>query len=334
VSAVLNGVQGTIRVSDQTRERIVSAAAELGYSPNPVARALRRGRSGSIAFVPRPRAEEHGHPLTYQLGIYIARAAARQGYHSVEVSPETIAGGDSKEQLGFLLSRRADGVIFDAPSSAPDLQRLVDHGIPVVQLLRPLDAVPTATVTVDPKRGITEAVIHLVALGHQRLAYLGKADAHEVERNRFAAFHTALTTNGVPLIDDLVIWGENYTIDEGQRLTRTLLSRGPMPSAIFVSSDVLALGVLRALYAARIRVPDVVSVISYDNTHADMLYPPLTAVAQPLDLVAESAVGQLMDALAVGKDGTMEPRRVVLPTRLCLRESTAAPRAHDAAWPN
>ncbi|MCA9858888.1 MAG: LacI family DNA-binding transcriptional regulator, partial [Thermomicrobiales bacterium] len=256
VSVVLSGREGTIRTSDTTKRRVLEAAKQLGYSPNPVAQALRQQRSGTIAYVPRHRHSDPGYyHLTYQLSLCFTRMTAKQGLHALEVGPEIIIGEEATDPIEFLLSRRPDGVLYDAPASSADVQRVVDMGIPVVQLLRPLCDVQTAIATVDPSSGVTSAIEHLADLGHQNIAYLGNGDRHEVELRRLDAFKSALDLTNIPLSNKLILLGNAYSIDEGERLMNRLLDMTDRPTAFFAASDVLCMGALRALYARNIRVP-------------------------------------------------------------------------------
>ncbi len=329
VSIVLNGARGNIRVSEATRQRILTAAAALGYSPHPAAQALRRQRSGIIGFVPQqsPCLPPSIHPHRYLLGIYVARAATSRGYQVIEPSVKAEAVQSGAEQLQFFAGRRVDGIIYDRPQTAAEVRCLVDYGLPVVQLLRPQGTIGTATVTVDASPGITAAIDHLVGQGHRRIAFLGHGGAHSVERDRLHAFTTALARHGIAVPAERVYLARKYALEEGQTLTRTMLASRPWPTAIFAASDSLALGVLHALYEARIHVPDDLSLVSHDDVLAAQLYPPLTSVAQPFETVAERAVALIVEQVAGTSGRGAETAHVVLPTRLHVRRSTRPPRA-------
>lgn len=326
VSVVLNGARSNIRVSDETRARVIAAAAAMHYTPNPAAQALRRQRSSDIAFVPRTlHKTESGHPIAYQLKLHASRAAARCGYHVIETDPEinTIVGD---ELSAFLLKRRPDGVIFDAPTTANDVRRIAESGIPVVQLIRPLLEIETTTVTVDAARGVVGAIDHLVGLGHRRIAYVGSDDAHIANHSRLACFHATLARHGITAPTEYIALGPEYTIEHGITATRRVLACSPPPTALFAAADILAIGALHALHEARIRVPDAMSLVSYDDVYAAMLYPPITSVTQPLHAVAERAVAFLVEQIERPADETAEPAHAVLPTHLTIRRSTQPPR--------
>lgn len=335
VSAVLNEARGNIRISEETRRRVLETASKLRYVPNPMARALQRNRSGAIAFVSRTMHKTaFGHPISYQLNLHAAQAAARRGSHVIEISPETTGGAPdtaSDDLFTFLLSRRPDGVIFDAPTTPEEVARVVESGIPVVQLIRPHFEVATSTVTVDATRGIHEAVDHLVGLGHRTIMYLGSVDTHPVNRARLDSFRAALVRHGVSLPDAAIALGPDYTLEGSIALARSALLYEPLPTAIFAAGDIFAVGALHALHELRVRVPDAISLVSYDDVYAPLLYPPITSVAQPLRDVAQQAIDMLLRQIErahnpVDGDDSAADAHLVLPTHLSIRSSTQAPR--------
>ncbi len=326
VSAVLSGHEGTIRVSNATRERVLAVAAELGYSPHPIAPALRQQRSNIIGFV--SRSTPHGlfdESVPYILQIEIARAAVRRGYYVVEAGFEPSHRESSAALAQDLSSHRVDGVIFDSPATTDAVASVHQAGLPIVQLMRPRLDVETATVTVSASQGVTAAVDHLVHLGHDRIAFIGSSSPHPVLNQRLEVFRGAMARHGLELPAAYVQLEPSSTISVGYRLTETLLQLASPPTAIVAAGDNLALGVMRALYRANIRVPDTISVVSYDDTLAGYVYPPLTSVAQPLHAVAERALDLLLAELAPATTTAHPGRHVTLPTHLEIRASTAPP---------
>ncbi len=325
VSVVLNGARSNIRVSAETRQRILAAASELGYTPDLAAQSLRRGRSRVIGYIRRSlEGAPYEQPVPYKLGMSITHAAQNNGYYVIEVSAEAHTHHDRKELLQYLLGYRVDGVIFDWPSSVPEIQQFVDEGFPIVQVIRPQFSVPTSSVTVDSSQGIASAIHHLVNLGHQRIAFLGKGGSHPVDSIRLDNFRRALEHQKVTVHEEYLCLASMYSLEEGYKFTQALLSLPIPPTALFVSSDIQALGVLRALYQAGVRVPEGLSVISYDDIFAGYLYPPLTSVSQPLGEVAEQAVALIIEEIETTRP-IQEKVQVVLPTSLTIRESTAPP---------
>jgi LacI family transcriptional regulator len=263
VSVVLNGARSSIRVSDATRRRVLDAATALGYAPHPAARALRRRSSGIIGYLPRrARGLPFEHPIHYLLTIHATRAALDRGYQLLDAGAETDTLRDNDELLAFLINRRVDGVILDNPQTAGEVRRILDHGLPVVQLLRP-QPLATPTITVDAAPGIAAAIDHLVGLGHRAIAFLGKGGPQPVDRARLDAFAAATARHGLAIPDDYIrLITDDYSLEYGRALTRDLLALPARPTAIFAASDSLALGAAHALYEAKVRVPTALSLVS------------------------------------------------------------------------
>lgn len=325
VSVVLSGTRSTSRVSDATRQRVLAVAAELGYAPHPVARALRRKRTGVLGFIPRARRTTlFDHPVPYLLGIALSRAAAAYGYQIVETTTDPVEAHGSDDLVRFMQQRRVDGIILDSPGTVEEVERFIEHRIPLVQIIRP-QPLPTARVTVDAQPGIVAAVAHLLDAGHRRIAWLGRGGEHPIDRARRAAFLAALDQHGLRCPAHWLREVADYGVAEGFASAMPLLADHDRPTALIAMGDNIALGVLRALYTLRLRVPDDFSLISYDDAFAGVLYPPLTSVAQPLTEVGARAIAMLHEQIE-GEPGTFVPRAETVPTDLIARESVGAPR--------
>jgi DNA-binding LacI/PurR family transcriptional regulator len=329
VSVALNGARSTTRVSAQVRQRVLVAAAELGYVPAMHAQALGRGRSRVLAFVSlAQRLTPIERPIPHYLGIEIAAAAARHGYQVVE---ELVGDDRTGDQLLAALSgRRVEGVLvhdptFHDPASAAIIARLAALGVPIVQTLMASDDEAIPAVIIDSEPGIAAAAAHLVALGHRRVAFIG-GDAGRTEgRTRGDRFLAALADHRVAVPTEYIRLTRGYSLAEGFEQAAALLALPHPPTAIFADGDQLALGVLRMLYRARVRVPDAMSLISFDDVYSDSLYPPLTSVGQPLKEVAERACTLIAEAIAASASTTVQVRREVVPTQFTIRESTGPP---------
>jgi LacI family transcriptional regulator len=317
VSAVLNEARGNVRVSEQTRTRIVAAAAELGYSPDSAAQALRRRRSGLIGLIHRADRDSFAESaVSYRLGDNIARAAARRGYDTVDAAPARTRGGTRSESIDLLVSRRVEGVIIENPEH-DELELLASRGLPVVQVLRPRSSVTASMLTVDPTDGFRQAVEHLAALGHLRIGFVGNGDPHPTDASRVRAFLDALAGAGIAPEEQTIQLGPDNRLETAYAATGVLLASARRPTAVIAAAESSALGVLRRLYAARLRVPDDVSVIGYDGVACAGLYPPLTSISQPLEALAAQAVELIADRAAL--------RHLTLPAELVVRESTGPP---------
>jgi DNA-binding LacI/PurR family transcriptional regulator len=321
VSGVLNGTMSTMRVSDETRLRILAAAEELGYTPNPNARALRRQRSNVLGFVPRSnRLNPYDSPVPFLLAMHLPHAGTERGYHFVTANPELPSHDNTEHLIQFLLGRHVGGIVLDSPESADGVVDLVERGVPVVQVIRPRRDVLTPAITIDPTPGTTEAIAHLIESGHRDIAVIGVRSDHPIDRERIDTVRAVLAAAGIPLRDERVILVKAYNIANGRTGAELLTRQATLPTALFVTGDNLAAGVLQHLYLRGIRVPEDLSVISYDDIYASHLAPALTSVNQPLREAADHAV-RLLAAAIETPAARGEPEQIVLPTHLVKRGS-------------
>jgi LacI family transcriptional regulator len=311
-----------MRVSEETRERILTAAAELGYTPNPAARALRRRRSNVLGFVPRAdRMTPYDSPVPFLLTMHLAQAGIQHGYHFVEASTESVSRHGKDDLVRFLLGRHVDGIVLDSPESAEEVARLIDRRLPVVQMIRPQHAVQTPSVVIDAVPGTTEAIEHLIACGHREIGFIGTSGQHVVDRSRLETFRQVLAANHIEPREQWVALVENYNPDHGRDAAKEMFATSDRPTALFVAGDNLALGVLQQLYEQGIRIPAEVSVISYDDIFAGYLIPPLTSVHQPLREAADRAVELLAQEIDTPETDRRDPVPVRLPAHLVQRGS-------------
>lgn len=315
VSVALSGREGSTRLGPETRARIQEIARELGYTPHPAAVALRNRRTMRIVFVARPaRTEPHEQAIPYVLTTTASRILSAHGYTTLVVQPEPL--GNPRQLIDLILSNRAEGVLWDSPRAADQVEAIVDAGVPCVMLMRPLSRVAGTTgAVVDPRPGVRAAIRHLARLGHRRVAFIAQRGPHEVDLGRIDAFDEAVRAASIAS-DATVHLVDDYSIAAGYAATADCLADGT--TAVITSSDGLTLGVLRHLYDRRLRVPEAMSVVSFDDAAVAHLYPPVTSISQPFGAIAEQAVASLLDTLA----GQRSPARVSLPTGLMVRGST------------
>lgn len=314
VSRVINGSR---HVRPETRERVLEAMRELGYSPNPVARALVTGRSQMLGVVSFDTTL-YG-PASTLLGI--ERAAHEAGYFIVVASLEALDRASVTDAVSRLSRQGVDGVLVIAPhQDASDALLHVPPDIPLVAV----EAGPAGTVplvAVDQYAGAVSATRHLLDLGHETVWHIaGPSDWLEA-RQRREGWRATLEAAGLepppPLIGD---WSARAGYDLGRRL-----SADRSVTAVFVANDQMALGVLRAMHEAGRRIPRDVSVVGFDDVpEAPYFTPPLTTVRQDFDEVGTRSLRLLVRTIQAGKRIASDSR--VAP-QLVLRASTAvAPR--------
>lgn len=311
-------VAGQTTVADDLAARVQRAAVELGYTTNPAARALRRGRAGAVAIIV-PASDLDG-----QTGPFVTapiRAATRVLFDAA-VQPVLLLdeGRDTDRLVNHLSAGHVDAAvaILLYESSTLD-QAFEDVPIPIVYVGRPSGA-GTADrwfVEADQVGGGRMAAQALLSTGRRRLGALTAPRDYVPGRERVQGFREECKAWGVPAGPHA---GGQYEVETGIRAMQRLLQRDPDIDGLFATSDLLAVGALRALAAAGRRVPDDVAVVGFDDTLvAATADPPLTSVRQPFDELGTRAARL---ALAQLSGERAEPHRELVPTTLTVREST------------
>ena len=319
VSFVLN-YRTDVQIPDETRQRVFRAASELGYHPHMPARQLAAGRSNVLGLVLRQSAEQVAGDATLAETLRGVASAARAAGSRVMVEP--LAPEGTYDRL--LRSHQADGLIVSGPrTDDPSLSQLTDDGFPVV-LQGCLPGLDVPSVDIDNVAAAASAVRHLLSLGHRRIACITNAPlAYSAAHERLQGYREALEGAGIDYDETLVEEGA-FDAASGERAANTLLGRTTF-TAMFVASDVLALGASNALREADRRVPDDVSVVGFDDIAlAAYFVPPLTSVRVPAFELGQAAGGALLDRIA----DRAVALRTVLPTELIVRGSTAPPVTH------
>jgi LacI family transcriptional regulator len=265
-------------------------------------------------------------------------AAVEQGFNVLIFN----ARGDverEREGVETLLTRRVDGIIFTTALSRDNVDLAIEAGVSAVEVERQLSDAASAVV-VDNYSGASDAMQHLLQLGHRKIGYIGepytllKRDTDDqvdrVVKDRFDAYRDALQSAGAGFDESHVVLddypryvGGSGGLETGTRYMARLLEQAPDLTAVFAASDLLAAGALQMLYAREMRVPEHMSVVGFDDTFAKHLTPPLTTVMQPMFEMGVRAASAAIKLLA---DGAGEPTTEVCSTSLVIRGSTALPR--------
>lgn len=317
VSRVINN---SPRVSTATRQRVLAAIEMLDYRPNPLARGLSRGRSQHLGSV----VPFFTHASAVERLRGVVAALDGSPYDLVLFNVESPVHRD--QHFASLTRRdRADGLlIISLPPPVGSLRRLAEAGVPVVLLDAGGEGVPA--VVTDDVEGGRIATRHLLALGHERIAFIGDEPDNPFgftsSRDRERGFVEAMDMAGAEIQPGYVRHGPHVR-SVARRLTEELLARRHPPTAIFAASDTQALGVLEAVRAAGLRVPDDISVVGFDDVEVSS-YAGLTTVRQPLYESGLKAASLLLEALGTGP---LAPIQHELRLDLITRETTASPKS-------
>jgi LacI family transcriptional regulator len=313
VSYVVNG--GPKSVSPATAAKVRAAIDELGYRPNPAARALTLGSSRVLGIVV-PDAKS---PFFASLARAVEAVAAEHGF-ALLLGNSDSSPTHEQRLITDLAARRVDGVVLCSSVLAPDLRELKLAGIPVVLLNHWTGDGDAPAVGSDLRGGAQMAVDHLIKQGHQHIGLLIGSNVEKYVDEREVGWREALQRAGIPTGQ---IVRAPFTRRGGFEACSEFLLQSKPPTAIFASSDLQALGLLRALHEAHVRVPEDVAVIGFDGSEeAEFSWPPLSTVAQPVSDMARSA----LDVILSSRKEDIVTSTVFMP-ELVLRPSSEG-------WPN
>ncbi|MHA6720433.1 LacI family DNA-binding transcriptional regulator [Sphingomonas sp. RS6] len=318
------------QVGAELRDRVNKAIAELGYEPNPLARALKGQRGytlAMLALMDLPADDEWQLiPYVHALEVAALRAAQQFGYRfmveSIDCDPAAMA-----EDLLRLEQRQIDGVVLLAPlcDDAALLDALDAQGTPFVRLAPGTAPDRGATIAIDERGAARTATEHLIGLGHRRIAMIAGPTEHGAADARVDGFRDALAAAAIDWTPP--IERGDFRQSSGYRIATELLARAEPPTAIFAANDSMAAGVIAAAIDRGLRLPRDLSVIGCDDAEvAKYTWPPLTTIRQPFTEMARASIELLVSMV----DGVADsPANLRLDHALIVRRSTCPPRGLD-----
>ncbi len=316
VSRVINHAD---YVSDGVRERVNRAIEELGYVPNVIARSLKSKRTDTLALV----FTDITNPFFNILARGVEDAASEAGYNVIFCNTdENQAQEDDYIQL--LLQKQVDGILLvPADSHSRSIERILRQKTPLVVIDRKVDY------DVDLVRGDSEAggyqlTSYLISLGHKRIAFLSGSEKVSTSVDRVQGYQRAMREHGLEAFLDFH-YGQ-YSQESGAQLTRKIFSRPETPTAIFAGNNFIAIGALTVLREMKIRVPEDVAVVSFDDIPETLAYFPfLTVVVQPPYEMGQKATELLIARIRDEGEIPLEVQNIVFPVEMIIRESSGKP---------
>jgi LacI family transcriptional regulator len=316
VSRVINGSE---RVSPDTRRRVEQAIDELGYVPSRLARGLIRQKTGTLALI----VPDVANPF-FTLIVRGAEDVARRADYRMILCDTRADLSIERDVIEEMIAHRVEGIAIAPVSdrSRVHLQRLAKFGVPFVLIDRTVAGVDCDVVLGDSTAGARRLVEHLIGLGHRRIGFIVESDAVSTARDRHEGYAEALQGAGLPLDPSLVV---RSTVDPsgGFDGMRRLLELDQPPTAVFTVNNLVALGAIEAVRAQGLEVPEDVALVCFDDIeYASRLYPFLTVMAQPAETLGTLGTQLLLDRIE-GR-APDESRVVVLPARFIVRRSCGA----------
>lgn len=313
VSRVINGSE---RVSPQTRQRVEQAVAELGYVPSRLARGLIRQKTGTLALI----VPDVANPFFTLIVRGAEDAARRAGYRMILCDTRADLSIE-REVIEEMIAHRVEGIAIAPVSdrSKGHLHRLAQFGVEFVLIDRTVPGVKCDVVVGDSAGGARHLVEHLISLGHRRIAFIVESDEVSTARDRRQGYEAALEAAGLPLDPSLIM---RSTVDPqgGFDGMRRLLELDEPPTAVFTVNNLVALGAIEAVRANGLEVPDDIALVCFDDIeYASRLYPFLTVMAQPAETLGTLGTQLLVERI---EGRAPEQRRVVvLPAQFIVRQS-------------
>jgi LacI family transcriptional regulator len=281
VSTISRALNGYSDVNEETRSRIVKAAKDLGYAPNPMARRLRTGGSGFIAFILSPPQKNFANPFFLDLMVGVEEKLRETTLKLMVVSATSF-----EDEMGRLKSlvevHRVEGVIF-ARTQVKDkrIGYLQERKVPFVMHGRSESEKPAAFLDIDHEVVGYEGCARFVALGHRRIALLNTPSELMYSHHRLDGYRRALKAAGLTTDPSLIV-EEDLTEEGGATGVRRLMNLPDPPTAILCGHDIVAMGALRALHEhGRVPGRDVGIIGSDDNPFGPYMSPPLTTFTAP-----------------------------------------------------
>jgi LacI family transcriptional regulator len=327
VSIVLNDAPLSRYVSQATKHHIKEVARRLGYSPNQFARSLRGSRNHTVGVMVFDLTDPFCTPILHGIesslydASYLSIFADAHNEHS-----------RFEKYLEMMLERRVEGLIVVANWLVVDINLLSDlerHRIPIVIVARELQPDSVSSVVVDNEAGARMAIEHLHQLGHREIAYIrGPKPLGDSEQRWHAiqAFaHSTRLKIDPKLVMEVPNWFDpNHGFNTARDLTEELLKTKRCFTALLAYDDITALGAMRALVKAGVKVPDDCSVVGFDDVApAAFATPPLTTIRQPMEIMGATAVNIVAEAIRAGLENQeIATERRKLAPELVIRQST------------
>lgn len=301
----------------ETKEQVKKIAAELRYSPNPIARSLKSSRTTTIGVI----VPEIKHDFFSSAISGIEEIAYHSGY-TIIVCQSNESYEREVVNTNALMHHRVAGVIVSISQNTKcgeHFQDLLRRKIPLVFFDRVCDDVPASKVVINDYKSAFDAVTHLVQRGYKRIAHFAGPKELGICEKRWSGYVDALEQSKLTLQNGFVRYGGLHEQD-GYNSMDSLLKENMIPDAIFAVNDPVAIGAFQRIKEAGLRIPDDIAIVGFSNNKITSLVdPPITTVDQPSFEMGRKAAEILISTI---EDRTTEPSTVVLDAKLIVRGST------------
>jgi len=311
ISRVLNK---TAKVSPELTKRVLTAVAELNYTPDPFAYGMRTKKTRTIGLIISDITNPFFPEMTRGIEDYIRS----KGYSLILCN----TGSNIEKGKGYvhlLVSRGIDGIIFTSLRiGKEEILSVLKENIPCILVGRKAEGIEGLSyIVTDNYKGGGIAAQYLFELGHRRFVHISGSLDNSAGKERLKSFIDTLKGKGIKEEDIQIIKG-NFKMEGGYKAAKEVLMLKPLPTAIFFANDAMAIGALQRFWEERISIPDTFSIVGFDNIKiSGLVAPPLTTVSQEIYRLGELAAQELISFI----EGNREKVRIILEPTLVERKS-------------
>jgi len=311
VSKVINN-RG--KISSVTKEKVLQVMAELNYQPSAVASALTGKRTHTIGLL----IPDISNPFFSSIARSIEDRAHQLGLSIIMCSTDYNHEKESK-YIELLLRKQVDGLILSSGFSNDELlQKLISEKIPIAMIAQHTPSISLNMVSIDDYKGGYLATDHLLSLGHYSIGLIGEKVLSS--NLRLYGYRDALLANGLEVNDEYII-RTDASVANGRLAATALINSANPPTAIFAVNDLLAVGAVQVILEKGLKIPDDISIVSFDNTIlSKTTVPALTSIAQPVEEMGVKIVDILIDEMNNPKD---KKEQITYVPELIIRGSTS-----------
>ncbi len=313
---MLNGKSEQFRISRQTTEIILKAAAEYNYFPNRIARGLRLEKTETIGLIVPDIANQFFSSMAKTIEI-----ESRKNGYSIFLCDSLDNISTERELLNLLAGRKVDGIILAPVGTGSDhINEFSKNGIPVVIIDRYLPDTGIPYITTDNYYGACQAMEHILAMGHRVIACIQGLNGISANADRVRGYKDTLINKNIE-VDNSLIVGDDFGEETGYVQAKLLMERKNPPTAIFALSNLISLGAMRAIAESGLKIPDDISLVSFDDQpYSALLASPMTTVEQEKDEIAGRAVSILLERITGARD-EREIEKIMIKPKLIIRKS-------------
>lgn len=304
-------------VKDETRQRVEAAIKELHYVPNMLSRSLRIKESKTIGLV----ISDISNPYWIKIIQGTESFASENGYHVILCDSSE---SEKKElaHLENLIKKQVDGILIAPIRNSPKpIEFVQSQKIPITVIGYPMPDIEVDVVRCDTNEAAYDIVKLLLELGHQRIAALTGPKQIVTATDRVDGYKRALNEAGIPINDELIQYG-HFSPEHGYKMAKEMLKLSPLPTAVVTGNNFIAIGVTKALIEAGVRIPEDISIVTFDGPPPDLVIDPFfTMVSQPGYELGKQAARLLVQRLA--QKTSSHYKEIILPTEIITYSSTA-----------